>query len=258
MEALRQILSAFPKSYLQAIGSNALLVGLVYVIFWKILKEKIKKWRIQQKELFNDAQLKRELKNAIFTLAVGAFFACIVMYLGTQGYTKIYTDAAQHSMLWAVSSFFVILLIDDAWFYWFHRLLHHPRLYKYVHFEHHKSVDVNPLSSLSFHFIEPSLLTLWIIPLSFVMPIYAPVLGLVQLWGLFDNIKSHLGYEFFPKWFNKSWLRFLITSTHHNMHHAKFNGNYGNHFRFWDKLFGTEFKDYEAEFDKIKERVAQD
>lgn len=86
------------------------------------------------------------------------------------------------------------------------------------------------------------------------MPTYAPVLGVIQLWGLLDNIKSHLGYEFFPEKFNKGWLRFIISSTHHNMHHSKFKGNYGNHFRFWDRLLGTEFKDYESEFDKIQVR----
>jgi sterol desaturase/sphingolipid hydroxylase (fatty acid hydroxylase superfamily) len=34
----------------------------------------------------------------------------------------------------------------------------------------------------------------------------------------------------------------------------KFNGNYGVHFRIWDKLFGTEFKDYEKTFDEIQDR----
>jgi hypothetical protein len=38
------------------------------------------------------------------------------------------------------------------------------------------------------------------------------------------------------------------------MHHSKFNGNYGVHFRIWDRLLGTEFKDYETEYDKIQER----
>jgi ferredoxin len=119
---------------------------------------------------------------------------------------------------------------------------------------HHRSIDVNPYSSVSFHPVETILLTLWIIPLTFFMPTYLPVLGLVQVYGLFENIKGHLGYEFFPAWWNKSWLRFITSSTHHNMHHHKFNGNYGIHFRFWDKLFGTEFKDYETEYDTIQAR----
>ena len=83
---------------------------------------------------------------------------------------------------------------------------------------------------------------------------YLPALMVLQMYGLLDNIKSHLGYEFFPTKFNKSWLSFLSTSTYHNMHHSKFNGNYGVHFRFWDRLCGTEFIDYEQEFSSIKNR----
>jgi ferredoxin len=86
------------------------------------------------------------------------------------------------------------------------------------------------------------------------MPTYLPALAIVQIYGLFDNIKAHLGYEFYPSWFNKSPFAILTTSTHHNMHHHHFNGNYGVHFRFWDKLFGTEFNNYEAEFDAIQAR----
>jgi sterol desaturase/sphingolipid hydroxylase (fatty acid hydroxylase superfamily) len=107
---------------------------------------------------------------------------------------------------------------------------------------------------MSFHFLEPVLLTSWILPVSFIFPIYAPVLLFVQLWGLLDNVKAHLGYEFYPDWWNNSWLRFLTSSTHHNMHHSRFNGNYGVHFRFWDKLMGTEFREYKNEYNKIQER----
>jgi Delta7-sterol 5-desaturase len=254
MDALKQILSVFPSGLLQAAILNGGLMSLAYFIFWKKYKTRLQNWRIQIKERVDDKQIKRELTNAIFTLMVGVFFSGIVLYLSKQGYTKIYTNASEHSSFWAFGGFFLLLFIDDAWFYWFHRLLHHPAIYKYIHFEHHKSIDVNPFTSMSFHWLEPFILTCWIFPVSFLIPTYAPVLGLVQIWGLLENIKSHLGYEIYPAWFNKSWLRFMTSSTHHNMHHSKFNGNYGIHFRIWDRLFGTEFKDYEANFDTIQER----
>ena len=31
----------------------------------------------------------------------------------------------------------VCLMIEDTWHYWVHQLLHHRRLYKYVHKVHH-------------------------------------------------------------------------------------------------------------------------
>ena len=254
METVKQILGNFFQNFGTALFLNGILITIVYYLVWKKFKPRLQHLRIQLKQRANNEQIKRELKNAFFTLMVGAFFSSIVIYLSIKGYTKIYTDAKQHSPFFVFGGFFMLLLIDDAWFYWVHRLLHHPKIFKYIHLEHHKSVDVNPFTSLSFHWLEPFLLTLWVFPVAFFIPTYAPVLGVVQLWGLLENIKSHLGYELYPKWWNKSWLRFLTSSTHHNMHHDKFNGNYGIHFRIWDRLLGTEFKNYEEEFDTIKQR----
>jgi sterol desaturase/sphingolipid hydroxylase (fatty acid hydroxylase superfamily) len=254
MEALKQILFNLPQGFVSGLMLNGTVITLAYFLVWKKFKKRLQNWRIQLKERVDTKQIKRELKNSIYTLLVGATFSSIVIYLSTQGQTKIYTNFSDHNAFFAFGGFFILLLIDDTWFYWCHRLLHHPKIFRFVHLEHHKSVDVNPFTSMSFHFIEPFLLSLWILPVAYFIPIYAPVLMIVQIWGLLDNIKAHLGYEFYPTNLNKSWFRFLTSSTHHNMHHSKFNGNYGVHFRIWDRLLGTEFKDYESEYDRIQAR----
>jgi sterol desaturase/sphingolipid hydroxylase (fatty acid hydroxylase superfamily) len=43
-------------------------------------------------------------------------------------------------------------------------------------------------------------------------------------------------------------LKWINTSTFHNMHHSQFSGNYGLMFRLWDRLLGTELPGYEAKF----------
>lgn len=254
MEAIAQIAANFPKGFASAVVLNGTVIVLAYLLFWKIFKARFQHWRIQTKARVDSAQLKMELKNSFFTLCVGAFFASIAMFLSMRGYTKIYTDINDYPIYFAIAGFFILWLIDDAWFYFVHRLLHHPALFRHVHLVHHKSVDVNPFTSMSFHWIEPFLLTAWIFPVAFLLPTYAPVLGAIQLLGLLDNVKSHLGYEFYPAGFNKSPLRFFTSSTYHNMHHRKFTGNYGVHFRFWDRLLGTELVDYENEYDQVKRR----
>jgi sterol desaturase/sphingolipid hydroxylase (fatty acid hydroxylase superfamily) len=258
MDAIKEIVWNIPKGFLSGLMLNGTFITLAYFLFWKKFKQKFQNWRIQLVQKVDANQIKRELKNSLLTLIVGAMYSSIVFYMSSQGQTKIYTDFSEHSAFVAISGFFIMFIVDDTWFYWCHRLLHHPKIFRYVHLEHHKSVDVNPFTSMSFHFIEPLLLSLWIIPIAYVYPIYAPVLMLVQVWGLLDNIKAHLGFELYPAKLNKSWFRFLTSSTHHNMHHSKFDGNYGVHFRFWDKLLGTEFKDYEAQFDEIQARKQQD
>ncbi len=257
MNAITQILSNIPKGFMSGLTLNLLIIVPVYYLFWKKYKAKLQHLRIQVKERVNNEQIKRELKNAVFTLLIGATFSSVVIYLSTQGYTRIYTNVNDYSVGYSILSFFILLIIDDTWFYWTHRLLHHPKLFNHIHFEHHKSVDVNPFTSLSFHVGEALLLTLWIVPVSFVLPIHSPVLGILQLWGFLDNLKSHLGYEIFPSWWNKSIGRLLTSSTYHNMHHSKFKGNYGVHFRLWDRLLNTEFNDYETKFDKIQTRKAR-
>ncbi|MBB3167458.1 sterol desaturase family protein [Simiduia aestuariiviva] len=40
----------------------------------------------------------------------------------------------------------------------------------------------------------------------------------------------------------------LTTPTHYDLHHQKFNGNYGLYFTWWDRWMGTEFPGYKADF----------
>lgn len=253
MEQIQKILEQIPKAFGQSL-MNYLIIVAVYLIVWKLLKKRLQNWRIQVKERVDAKQIKSELINSLFALMVSTFFVLIIYYLKDKGHTKIYADINEYPRFFAYFGFIIFLIIDDTWFYWVHRLLHHPKIFKYVHKVHHNSIDVNPFTSLSFHWFEIFALTFWIIPFSLFFPMYLPALGILQIWGFLDNIKSHLGYEFFPSWWNKSFGKLMTSSTHHNMHHSKFQGNYGVHFRIWDRLLKTEFKDYEAEFDKIQKR----
>ncbi len=255
MDIVQQLIGASLQGLAQGVLVNGGLILLAYTLVWKRFKKRLEHRRIPMKSRVDAAQIKHELKYSVSSLLVGAAFASGIMVLTLNGHTKIYTDLSGHSPVAVVASFFLILALDDAWFYFVHRALHHPSIYRRVHLVHHKSIDVNPWSSMSFHWVEPFLLTLWIFPAALLIPIYAPVLGAVQVYGMLNNIKSHLGYEFFPAVFNRGPLRIFTTSTYHNLHHQKFRGNYGVHFRIWDKLLGTELKDYDHEFDTLQRRI---
>lgn len=253
MEALQEILKQLPSAFGQSLMNYGIIV-VVYLVVWKLFKKRLQNWRIQLKERVDAKQIKSELINSLFTLMVSTLFVLVIFFLKSKGYTKIYTHINEYDKFYAFGGFFIMLLIDDTWFYWVHRLLHHPKLFRYIHVVHHKSIDVNPFTSISFHWAETFILTFWILPFSLIFPMYAPVLGALQIWGFLDNVKSHLGYEFFPSWWNNSLGKLMTSSTHHNMHHSKFNGNYGVHFRIWDRVLGTEFSDYEKAFYEIQER----
>jgi Delta7-sterol 5-desaturase len=251
----RTLPTVFATSYATGLLINGSIIAVVYLVVWKLLARRLRLLRIQLERRADAAQIKREIRNAFVAAIPSALLSCVMVYLATHGHTRIYFNLSDHHVLIGLAGFPLLLLVNDAWFYWVHRILHHPRIYKYVHAEHHRSIDVNPLTSLSFHWLEPLLLTLWIVPAALLMPVWAPVLGLLQVYGLYDNIKSHLGYELYPRWFNRSPLRVLTSSTYHNMHHTNFRGNFGLHFRIWDRLMGTEIRTYEPTFDGIKTRA---
>ena len=244
------------KSNVGSIVASLSLFTLVYLLIWKLLGKKLAKKRIQLTNRAGWHQISFEIKNTIIALLASGIFTGGLLYLSNHGYTKLYTDFGKNGVLYEVLMVLVLLFWSDATFYWIHRWLHTPRMYKYIHAVHHESLDTSPYTSNSFHFLEPTFLTLALSPLFFTFPISAGALGITQVIGTFNNIKSHLGYELFPAWFRKNWfLNNLVTSTHHNLHHTQYNGNYGLMIRFWDKFCGTELKDTDKVFDEIQQRT---
>jgi sterol desaturase/sphingolipid hydroxylase (fatty acid hydroxylase superfamily) len=69
------------------------------------------------------------------------------------------------------------------------------------------------------------------------------------------GVYVHSGYEFMPKWWNKTWLsKWFITATFHDHHHKYFVANFGGYTTIWDRLCGTVHKNFERDFIRIKER----
>ena len=86
----------------------------------------------------------------------------------------------------------------------------------------------------------------------FIIPIHPLALTIAVYLSLLINAYGHLGYEIFPKSIRRTLLfKIINSSVYHNMHHKNFKGNYGLYFRFWDRIMGTEFKDYEDKFDHV-------
>jgi ferredoxin-NADP reductase len=252
---MTEIIINLIQSYFSGFFSSFIVLLVVYLIFWKSFTKILSKSKVQLVKRAGWDQIKTEIINSFGTTFVGTLISVTILSLYAQGSIKFYTDINMYGGLWYIAFSFVFLLFfGDAWFYFFHRLMHHPKVYKYVHAVHHQSLDTNPFTVSSFHIIESAILGSWIIPVAFVMPIYVPMLGVMQFVGLANNIKSHLGYEIYPLWFQKTWLKYLISSTHHNIHHTRYNGNYGLMFTFWDSLLGTEFKDTNTVFQQIKKR----
>jgi sterol desaturase/sphingolipid hydroxylase (fatty acid hydroxylase superfamily) len=225
------------------------IVGLVYWLIWKVGEQRFSSARIQAKKRVDAKQIRFEIKNTLIIFLVGSPTTLLGSMLYASGATKITTNAASIGWPMIVATLVGLIVFNDAWFYAWHRLLHHPKLFRYIHAVHHKSVDVNPFSSYSFHWFEGFILSAWVLPAVLIVPIYLPILGALHAVGLLNNVMSHSGYEFLPRWLLRvPLLRWINTSTYHNLHHTSSKGNYALMFRFWDRIFGTELPNYEATF----------
>ncbi len=136
--------------------------------------------------------------------------------------------------------YFVLMLCSiQLWrlfhFYWVHRLLHWPPLYKAAHYLHHKNINIGPWSGMAMHPIEhiiyfSGVLIHWIIPSH---PIH--VLMNTQ-HAAFTPAQGHLGFETFEI---KETKNVPGGSFFHQLHHRYFECNYGEQDLPFDHWFGT-------------------
>lgn len=256
MHFLIEKFGIFP-GWLIAAGSiflrYALFAGLAFLFFYIIKKQAFSKWKIQMKYP-KLTRILKEIKHSAVTAMVFACIGVILYWFKNLGYTKIYTDIHQFGWAYLLFSFVLLTFIHDTYFYWMHRLMHHPKLFLLLHRVHHQSRNPTPWTSLAFHPLE-AIVEIGIVPLAvFILPFHPIAILLFTTWSLFWNVLGHLGFELFPKGFvHHPVFRWFNTSTHHNMHHQKSNCNYGLYYNFWDTMMGTNHKTYRATFDRLRE-----
>jgi sterol desaturase/sphingolipid hydroxylase (fatty acid hydroxylase superfamily) len=225
--------------------------GLAFLVFYVLFKHRFSRIKIQK--LFPKSRdYYREIGYSMLTMLIFTAYAVLVFRSPLTAYTKLYRDFSAHGIGYFILSIFLALLIHDTYFYWTHRLMHHPKIFKWMHLVHHRSTNPSPWTAYSFHPFEALVEGGIIFVLAFTIPMHPYAIALFMLFMLVFNINGHLGYEIFPNWLVRSRIgHFLNTSTSHNMHHKFFNDNYGLYFRFWDELMHTTHPKYQSTLDKI-------
>lgn len=229
-----------------------LLAGLAFFIFYYVLKNPFKNRRIQPK-FPKSADYWRDIMFSLFTVIIFATMATIVFWV-IFPHTNMYRDIDEWGSFYYWLTIPLMFFIHDTYFYWMHRLMHSPKLFKYVHLIHHKSTNPSPWTSYAFHPLE-AVIEAGIIPLiAFTLPVHPSALVLFLLFQFIYNVYGHLGYELYPKNFHKTWIgRWVNTGTAHNLHHKHFTGNYGLYFLIWDRAMGTLRDNYESVYEKVTE-----
>jgi sterol desaturase/sphingolipid hydroxylase (fatty acid hydroxylase superfamily) len=225
--------------------------GLAFLFFYVLLKNKSLFAKIQKKWPAK-ADYYREIFYSVLTFLIFSVTPLILNNPYIKPYTTIYRDINQHSVLYFWLVFPLMLIVHDTYFYWAHRIMHHPKLFSFFHVVHHKSTNPSPWASFAFQpteaFIESGIIYLF----ALTFPVHLIHILSFLVFMTVYNVYGHLGFELFPKGANRHWvLKWFNTSVNHNMHHQYFKGNYGLYFTFWDRLMNTTHKEYDNRFEQI-------
>ena len=223
-----------------ALGTALLLLGsnlLGFLYSYIVLNTSLfSKYRIQSKPYKKGLFWSRmplflfNLATLILLSASGAYF--IFDYLDTDW------------PAWWVLVFQVLLafILDDIWFYMYHRYLHENKfLLKHIHSIHHRATTPFPLEYLYAH------------PLEWMIGALGPVIGFVGiavimpinvyafwLFGLLRNLHEiHIHSDLELPLLSK--IPLISKTKHHDDHHAKLTGNYSSTFSWMDRIFKTNF-----------------
>ena len=142
----------------------------------------------------------------------------------------------QDNWLWLAVLTLLVPAIHELHFFWIHRLIHTPLLYKYIHSVHHNSINPSPWSSLSMHPVE-HLLYFGEIVWHLIIP-SNPIVMLFNLHAVgYGALNGHIGFEKLEV-ANEAGLDSHAYA--HHLHHKYFEVNYGgNGLVPLDKWFGT-------------------
>lgn len=189
-----------------------------------------------------DRQIAQEIKWSLASAAIYGVPAGVVAWgWSTLGWTRVHTDWHAYPWWYPPLSVLLYLALHDSWFYWTHRWMHRPRAFRLAHAVHHASRPPTAWAAMSFHPIEALTGAVVIPVLVFVIPIHAAMLGLVLAIMTVMGVTNHMGWEIFPHRIVHSRIGgWLITASHHQLHHERYNCNYGLYFRFWDRLCKTD------------------
>jgi sterol desaturase/sphingolipid hydroxylase (fatty acid hydroxylase superfamily) len=219
-----------------------LMAGATYWFFYK-------PFSLAKRELEHSfptwQSIQHDIQLSVLSAGVFAIAAALIMTACSLGITRLYSQPQQYGLWYLGISYIAVLILQDTYFYFTHRLFHHPLLFQWAHQGHHRSRYPTPWTSFAFDPLEAVVQSLFLIAIAFVIPLhfitFIAVLTTMTIWA----IVNHLGLDRLPLAFPHHWLgKWFIGPAHHSLHHLKYTKHYGLYFTFWDKLLNTEELNY--------------
>lgn len=185
--------------------------------------------------------MRRDIQLSVLSTGVFALAAAFIMTSYSWGMTRLYNDSQQYGLWYLGISYSVVLMLQDSYFYFTHRLFHNSRLFPWFHQGHHRSRHPTPWTSFAFDPLEAIVQSFFLVGITFIIPLHLVTLFAVLITMTVWAVINHLGIERLPTFFPHHWLgRWVIGPAHHSIHHRKYTLHYGLYFTFWDNFLGTQ------------------
>lgn len=255
--SVEQHYNAFISSHFKSpqVAEFTLSLAIVFGLYWTLgiallLLDYTKKpnflycYKIQaQTSQVNSPSLRRLLKQVLVNQIVTAALTLVLILvkyevLGVQNNTI-------PTLSRLVVEFTVFLIVEEVLFYYSHRLLHHPSLYKHIHKRHHEWQTPIALTAFYCHPLEHALS-------NYLPVILGPLLMnshslVAYLWTavvITSTLSDHSGY-YFP------WM--ISSPMFHDFHHLQFTSNFGV-IGLLDWLHGTDAPFQRSKYFKLHQK----
>ncbi|XP_061858581.1 fatty acid hydroxylase domain-containing protein 2 isoform X2 [Colius striatus] len=179
----------------------------------------ITRYRIQLGK--NDPVDTKKLCQAIYTVLCNQFCISVPMLVPMFYVMKWWGNTFSKELptfQWLLVELCIFILIEEILFYYTHRLVHLPALYKHIHKKHHEWTAPIGIISIYAHPLEHIFSNM--LPAMTGPMVLGSHIVSIALWfslALLTTSISHCGYH----------LPFLPSPEFHDFHHLKFNQCYG-------------------------------
>ena len=237
-------------------GRYAVFAILTWALIWFVLRRPLHGRKIRDTRPPN-LQLAIEFLISIRSVAIFATVAAVMSLLSHAGAYPLSHLGYAWGPVWFWVSLMLMIVGHDAYYYWTHRAMHHPRLFRTFHRRHHRSHNPSPFTAYSFDLLEALVMSSFVLLWPFLVPTAWPVVSIFIVHQVVRNTLAHCGYELMPATSaGRPVFDWLTTTTHHDLHHAEPTSNYGLYFTWWDRWMGTESPRYHAAFAQATRHAA--
>ncbi|WP_299523208.1 sterol desaturase family protein [uncultured Lutibacter sp.] len=201
--------------------------------------------------IYNKSPKAYNLKDTLASLAMGigsVLIELISKLIVVFVITLLYDNFRFTTIPFVWWAWILVLVGQDFFYYWFHRISHENRFFWASHIVHHSSQKYN---------LSTALRQTWTGGFfSFLFYLALPLLGFHPIM-IFTQMSISLLYQYWihtelihkmPRWFEA----IFNTPSHHRVHHGSnpiyLDRNHAGIFIIWDKIFGT----FQAELNEEK------